>query len=445
MPPRPLAPATAPRSAAWRPGGAAARAPSRSLSEIGLRVFRLSAAFYIVVTVSRIHEVIPGLAYLRPGKLLILPLVASALLALPRWQLLYPLGTTTAKCVAVIVALGAFGVPLSIWPTNSALFLTQVLVPLLLLFIAASAAIVDRATARLCIMVLVFAVGADAAYLLAGLAPLMAGRPYIGIGLDPNESAALFVLVFPFAIALGSGGGRTRWLAFAIAGMLAAAVVKTGSRGGVIALAVVALALIARAGPRRRLTYLVAIAVCGIGLALATDDTMIERMSSLTQPRADYNITDREGRLQVWRRGVGYMATHPVLGIGLDNFEIAEGVLSGKVNRGYGIRYTAAHNAFIQIGAELGVLGLAAFVVALWSAARGCHRVLRAAARDHAARPRLADEETRLATAALCAILGVATAGLFLSLAYHPITLFALAAGSGVRVGSPYKPRFARP
>jgi O-antigen ligase len=165
-------------------------------------------------------------------------------------------------------------------------------------------------------------------------------------------------------------------------------------------------------------------------------------MGTLTQSRADYNVTDREGRLQVWTRGLGYMATHPLLGIGLDNFESAEGVLSGKIDLGYGVRYTAAHNSFVQVGAELGIFGLAAFVVALWSAARGCRRVLRAAARDHRQHPQLADDETRLATAALCALLGVVTTGFFLSLAYHPITLFVLAVCIGVRVGSPYESSF---
>jgi O-antigen ligase len=442
MPPRSLAPLPRSYPAAWTGQKGQAKRGTRAPSPVGARVFRVAVALYIIVTVARTHGVVPGLAFLRPGKLLILPLVASALLAVPRWQLLSPLRTTTAKCVGVIIALGTFGIPLAIWPGNSATFLATVLLPLLPLFIGASAAFVDRQTASLCIKALVFAVGADALYVLAGLAPLMAGRPYIGVGLDPNETAALFVLSFPFALALGSGR-RMRWLGFAIAGLLAAGVVKTGSRGGVIGMAIVALALIARAGPRHRLKYLIAVAASAVVVALAADDTLIERMSTIAQPREDYNITDREGRLQIWTRGLGYMATHPVLGIGLANFETAEGVLSGKINRGYGVRYTAAHNAFVQIGAELGVLGLAAFVAAFWSAARGCRRVLRAAARDHARHPTLADDEARLAAAALCALLGVAVTGFFLSLAYHPITLFALAACIGVRVGSPYESRIS--
>lgn len=447
MPPRSQAPLPRSLAATWtpRPKGAerVARASAPNPARLGARVFRVAIALYIVVSVSRIHEVIPGLAYLRPGKLLILPLVASALFALPRWQLLVPLSTTTAKCIGIILVLSAFGIPLGIWPSNSALYFLTVLIPLLPLVIGTSAGFVDRETAKLCILALVLCVGADALYVLSGFAPLMAERPYIGVGLGPNESAALFVLTFPFAVAVGSNRGKMHWLGFAIAGLLAAGVVKTGSRGGVIGLAVVAMVLVARAGPRRRLTYLLAIAACGIGVAFTADDTLIERIGTITQPHADYNVTDREGRLQVWTRGLGYMATHPILGIGIDNFESAEGVLSGKIDLGYGVRYTAAHNSFVQIGAELGLFGLAALVVALWSAARGCRRVLRAAARDHVNHPQLADEETRLAAAAFCALVGVATTGFFLSLAYHPIMLFALAVCIGVRVGSPYEPRFS--
>ena len=445
MPPRTLTPLPRSSARAWTRRPEWAVDATRSRADIGIRLFRITVVLYILVTVPRIHEVVPGVAYLRPGKLLVLPLIASALFALPRWQLLSPLRTTTAKCVGVIVVLGAFSIPLGIWPTNSTLFFANVLIPMLLLFVCTSAAFVDRETAKLCIIALVLSVGVDALYVLAGLAPLVAGRPYIGVGLGPNESAALFVLAFPFAVAIGSGRGPMRWLGYVIAGLLAAGVMKTGSRGGVIGLAVVALALIVRAGPRRRVTYLVAVAICGLGAALTADDTLIERISTMAHPHADYNVTDREGRLQVWTRGLGYMATHPVLGIGIDGFETAEGVLSGKMNQGYGIRYTAAHNAFVQIGAELGVFGLCAFLVALWSAAQECRRVLRGAARDRAEHGRLADDESRLATAVLCALVGVATTGFFLSLAYHPMMFFALAACIGVGVGSPYTRRFSMP
>jgi O-antigen ligase len=430
------APTFTPRHAVEKRPGAASLRPSG-----GARVFEISLALFIALAVARIQDVIPALAYLRPGKLLTMLMVVAAVIAVPRWQLLSALRSTPAKCVGVIVVLGVLSVPMSIWPTNSAEFLTESLTPSLVLFVVASAGFADRRTARLCILVLVLSVGADAMYLLSGFAPERAGRPYIGATLDPNDSAALFVSALPFAMALASERGGKRWLALTVAALLIGAVVRTGSRGGVIGLLVVALILILRAGPRRRWAYVLAAAV-GAGIfALAANETLLARFQTIFAPSSDYNLTDREGRIQIWTRGIGYMLTHPVFGIGLNNFQTAEGVLSGKINEGYGIGFTAAHNTFVQIGAELGVFGLAAFVVAIWSAGRGCRRIQLAAVRDHAVHPQLADEEVRLAAAAYCALAGVVATGFFLSLAYHLVTYFALAVCVGVWAGSPYATR----
>src|SRR5205814_5657213 len=82
-------------------------------------------------------------------------------------------------------------------------------------------------------------------------------------------------------------------------------------------------------------------------------------------PTKDYNWDSSEGRVEIWRRGVGYMLDHPVFGIGINNFERAEGTISDKVRRSFAgdpIRWTAPHNSFVQVAAELGIPGLI-----LWS------------------------------------------------------------------------------
>src|SRR2546426_7538451 len=45
------------------------------------------------------------------------------------------------------------------------------------------------------------------------------------------------------------------------------------------------------------------------------------------------NFTEESGRIEVWRRGVGYMLQSPILGVGPDNFQTAEGRLSPFANR----------------------------------------------------------------------------------------------------------------
>lgn len=401
-------------------------------------MFGIVLALFIAVAVARIQDIVPGLAQLHPGKLLALPMLVALAVALPRWQLFSILPNTTTKAVAIIATLSLLSVPLSIWPSNSISQFTTALIPALVLFVVTSAGFADRGTARLCIVVLVLSVGIDALYLLVGPAPVVKGRAYIGPGLDPNDSAALFVTTLPFAMLLVAGRGWKRWIGLAVATLLVAGVVKTGSRGGVIGLVAVAIVLIIQAAPRRRLPYVLGVVACAGAFVLSADEAVTSRFRSMFSPQSDYNFTEREGRIQVWKRGMGYMLTHPVLGVGFGGFETAEGVLSGKRNEGFGIRYTASHNAYVQVGAELGAIGFVAFIVALWAAARGCGRIRRTAIRDRVVHPEMADEEARLAAAAHCALLGVATTIFFLSLAYHPVTLFALAVCVGVQAGSPY-------
>jgi O-antigen ligase len=170
-----------------------------------------------------------------------------------------------------------------------------------------------------------------------------------------------------------------------------------------------------------------------VGLAAASDQVS-ERISSLMNPSEDYNLTAREGRIPVWTRGIGYMVTHPILGVGINDFGVAEGVLSGKTNEGYGIKYSAAHNSFVQIGAELGVLGLIAFVAMLWTAAAGCRRVVRIRTRGPPST--ILQEQQAVAGAAEAALLAFAVGGFFLSFAYQPVTFFLVAMALGVRLGA---------
>jgi O-antigen ligase len=78
-------------------------------------------------------------------------------------------------------------------------------------------------------------------------------------------------------------------------------------------------------------------------------------MISITNLEDDYNTTAETGRKAVWRRGRGYIREKPLLGVGLGNFPIAEGqALEAANSRG---KWSAAHNAYVQAFAELGLPG----------------------------------------------------------------------------------------
>jgi O-antigen ligase len=154
------------------------------------------------------------------------------------------------------------------------------------------------------------------------------------------------------------------------------------------------------------------------GLLLVTAGTTYwTSMNTILHPTSDYNwVGNAEGgRMDVWRRGIGYMVHHPVTGVGLGAFPVAEGTLSPLASQqawGVGVKWSAAHNSFVQAGAELGVFGLVAFVGLLASAFL--------LARRTAALGLAAGDGTvaALGDALSASFVGYAVAGFFLSQAY---------------------------
>jgi O-antigen ligase len=236
---------------------------------------------------------------------------------------------------------------------------------------------------------------------------------------DANDFATFLVSAMPLGLYFAHAGRRraVRLLALVALLVLTIAFVRTGSRGGFLALVVavgfVLLRYRAIATRWRVCTFVVA----ALLLAATASEQYWRQMGTILSD-ADYNQTEETGRLQIWRRGVGYMLQYPVLGVGPNNFQTAEGTRSPFADRepfGKGVRWNAPHSSFIQVGAELGIAGLALFVTLIVSA----FAALRNGARL---------ELTQAITASL---IGFVVGACFLSLAYSEMlyTLVAFAVG----------------
>ncbi|PYO89607.1 MAG: hypothetical protein DMD58_08935 [Gemmatimonadetes bacterium] len=208
--------------------------------------------------------------------------------------------------------------------------------------------------------------------------------------------------------------------------VLAVGLIRSGSRGGFIALLAVALFVLlgfTTISARARLMGLVAILAV---VFTAASDRYWQQIQTIFNPQQDYNLTSDEGRIKVWKRGLAYMIDSPVLGVGGQNFAVAEGTISPLARlqeRGRGVRWGAAHNTFIQVGAELGVPGLLLFMGVIAAAFGSLRRVTRLAGRSGPA----AGDLSRLAQALTAALIGFVTGSVFLSLAYHDILYTLLA------------------
>jgi O-antigen ligase len=366
----------------------------------------LVAGAMIAVIVVRVHELVPALAVLRPallgglGGTLLVWLHTSrrarrGALQDPSFKLV------TGYCAWALAC--SFG---ALWLAVAAETL-QTLVPSILLTLVIMLVPPSERAVEVVTRVFVLAAAFFAVMLLLVGRQGIEGRMAISSTLDANDIAAVMSLTLPFAITAGLRE-RMHWrvVHWGAAMALAAALVATSSRGGLLALLAGSLVLVL-GSPRRKLPLATGAAVLlGIfGWQHATP-VFRERMSALFTGQEDYNSTDYTGRKAVWRRARGYMWEHPVFGVGPGNFSVAEGealTISGK--RG---KWSNTHNSYLQAGAEMGIPGLAIFSGLLILSARRAGRWWRRKAADPGAhRPEL-----------LSAVASFAVSAFFLSHAY---------------------------
>jgi O-antigen ligase len=229
---------------------------------------------------------------------------------------------------------------------------------------------------------------------------------------DPNFWAQYLVLALPLALwAIGRRSGwPSRTLAIAAAVAILAGIGATESRGGAIAALIAVGIWMWLQGGRHRKAILI-LPVVGV-LAISTSGAA-ERFQELrgitnVEEAADSSISGRLSEnlaaWQMWR-------DHPVLGVGADQYPPNYRRYAARI--GLDDRAVRnAHNSYLQMAAEAGTLGLAAFaglmLVTLGSARRARHRL--AAARWHV--------EARLADALFAGLVGFAVAAIFLHQAW---------------------------
>lgn len=247
---------------------------------------------------------------------------------------------------------------------------------------------------------------------------------------DANDLATLIATAMPMGLYFVLAQRRLLMRLLATGGLaiLAVGLIRSGSRGGFLALlAVVAFVLLGftTIPARSRLAGL--IVILAITFATATDRYWTQ-MQTMMHPNEDYNLTSEGGRMKIWKRGITYMVDRPVSGVGLSNFPRAEGTISPMARRreyGRGVHWGAAHNSFVQIGAETGIPGVLLFITVIASAVLGLRRVARRALR--ASPP--ARHVSRLAQTLTAALIAFIVGAFFLSLAYSDMlyTLIAFA------------------
>ena len=203
-----------------------------------------------------------------------------------------------------------------------------------------------------------------------------------GIFGNPNDLAMNMVTFLPIGVVFATMPRytlRVRLVAAAAAALMLATIVFTKSRGGIIGLAAMFVALLVLGQKIRRgfgATAVVAILVA----APFAPASFWERMSSITDDQKDKQqfTGTRETRTNLMQAGIDTFLERPFTGVGAGQFQNYNPPWRKQ-------QWNETHNALIQVAAETGIVGLLAFTFLIGAAYRAA-----AATRRLLARPRRA-------------------------------------------------------
>jgi O-antigen ligase len=413
------------------PGAVWVPATTPRARSAGWDLLLVCVAVYLAMAVGRVHQLFPMLEPLKPTRVAAALAVCLYVLQQSGPRRVELLRSAAMTCLLGLLLWAALSVPGALNQGGAFHFLTDSFVKTVLMSVVLAGSVRSvRDLERLifvyfAVTVVYAAVVVSRFHLGGGDYDWRLNRLY---DYDANDFATLVATAMPLGLYFVVGPCRVLLRVLAVVGLavLGLGQVYSGSRGGFLACLAVAAFVLLRfttVPARSRLAGLIVI----LAVVFATaSDRYWTQMQRITNPDQDYNTTSESGRIKIWERGLGYMTEHPVFGVGVNNFPVAEGTispLSRLQERGRGVRWNAAHNSFIQAGAELGMPGLLLFVGLIVSAFASLRRVARHSLRTGPS----TIAGSRLAQSLMAALVGFVVGAFFLSEAYSDM-LYSLVA-----------------
>jgi O-antigen ligase len=219
-------------------------------------------------------------------------------------------------------------------------------------------------------VVAAFVAGAclDAAYGLLFVSPDPGRLTRLTSSLDnPNELASILVAGLALSLGLATALRQmplARLAAIGAATLCTAATFLTGSRGGLVGLAVALIAFLV-VGARwrgRLLVVALVVVVAGVGYYNYIASPGVREHVS--------GVGSGAGRLDLWTVGWRMVEQNPVQGVGADNFPVSSVhylLQPGPIQEGdlFIGQPKVVHNTYLQVWAELGLVGLILFAFIL--------------------------------------------------------------------------------
>lgn len=408
-------------------------------------LLRLTLVLLVVFAVSRVHEQYSILVVFRQVVLLGLLI---GLVAFGDTRQLNPrtlLSTWPARVIAGLGIMACISIPFGLSMGASGRFFLFGYSKVLILALLVVAGI--RGVRDLYTLLTGFLIGSGVLVLLAlfifraramgdmGIVRIVGGT--VGYSFDANDIGAMASMGLGVSLLLALGGRKPIRILGALTALgLVLTIARTVSRGGFLGLLAVGIGFVFLASNVRLWKRLVLVALAAGSVVLVAPDRYWQQMQTIFHPEQDYNYTDPTGRVAVWKRGLQYMWSYPLTGVGVGNFGRAEGTLSpaakAYVSGRPGVKWMAPHNSFVEAGAEMGLPGLALFSGLVFGGILGMLR-LRKKIPAHWKHGTEAERLLYHAPSGLAiGMLGFAVAGSFVSFAYLDLVyiMSALIAGT---------------
>ncbi len=248
--------------------------------------------------------------------------------------------------------------PFSVWPGGAVSTFTEIYFKVILIFLLMVNTLTSRKRIEQFVWLIVIASGYIACRAVLdygrGMNLIENGRVKGAVGgifRNPNDLALNMVAVMPLAASLAfrAAGTVARLGGACLALVMGASVVASQSRSGTIGLVVMTFVMGLHVTRRRPGVAFAALLVLLLALPLVPSSYWY-RLSSITDETQD-QTGSREARRTLLRESFAAFVDHPLTGVGAGQFKTYD-------PEGRDQPWRESHNIVLQVGAELGVLGM---------------------------------------------------------------------------------------
>lgn len=186
-----------------------------------------------------------------------------------------------------------------------------------------------------------------------------------GNAFDANDTAYVLLSLFPLSLYFVrfDEGFWKKIVAAAAVFSATAIILQTGSRGGILGFGTVVLILLmTKAGGIRKSHKLLFVIMLVSTFMLMRDRIDVERYLTLSDVSSDYNMSSDGGRIELWQSAIDLSLANPLTGVGVECYPFAH-LRSRQLAGESFLRWQYTHNSFLQVAAEVGLIGFVVFVL----------------------------------------------------------------------------------